>query len=241
MTPGLFLTSSETGVGSRIVEGGMVAIKVLLADDHAVVRDGLRMLLEAQSGLEVVGEAGDGREAVREVARLRPDVVVMDIAMPELNGIEATRMICEAGTPPKVIILSMHFQTEYIFRALQAGAYGYLVKDSVGTEVVDAIRAVHRGSHYLSEGISESVIDDYVRQRGVAKEDDPLLLLSPREREVLQLVVEGRSTLEIAEIAALSPKTVETYRSRLMHKLEITNLPELVKFAIRYGLTSVDG
>lgn len=218
-----------------------MAIRVLLADDHAVVRDGLRMLLGAQSGLEIVGEAGDGREAVHEVVRLRPDVVVMDIAMPELNGIEATRMICEAENAPKVIILSMHFQTEYIFRALQAGAYGYLVKDSVGTELVDAIRTVSRGSRYLSEGISESVIEDYIRQRGVEKEEDPLFILSPREREVLQLVVEGKSTSEIAEIAALSPKTVETYRSRLMHKLEITNLPELVKFAIRYGLTTVDG
>ncbi len=218
-----------------------MAIKVFLADDHTVVRDGLRMLLEAQSGLEVIGEASDGREAVHEVERLGPDVVVMDIAMPELNGIEATRMICDAGNEPKVIILSMHSQTEYIFRALQAGAYGYLVKDSVGTEVVDAIRNVHRGSRYLSEGISESVIEDYIRQRGVEKEEDPLLMLSPREREVLQLVVEGKSTSEIAAIASLSPKTVETYRSRLMHKLEITNLPELVKFAIRYGLTSVDG
>jgi len=219
----------------------MVAIRVFLADDHAVVRDGLQMLLDAQAGLEIVGQAGDGREAVHEVARLRPDVVVMDIAMPELNGIEATRKICEAEIAPKVIILSMHSQTEYIFRALQAGAYGYLVKDSVGTEVVDAIRTVHRGSHYLSECISESVIDDYIRQRGATKQNDPLLLLSPREREVLQLVVEGRSTSDIAEIAALSPKTVETYRSRLMNKLEITNLPELVKFAIRHGLTTVDG
>ncbi len=223
------------------MEGGMVAIKVLLADDHTVVRDGLRMLLEAQAGIEVVGEAADGREAVHEVSRLGPDVVVMDIAMPELNGIEATRTICEGGGAPKVIVLSMHFQTEYIFRALQAGAHGYLVKDSVGAEVVDAIRAVHRGSRYLSQDISESVIDDYIRQRGASKEKDPLLLLSPREREVLQLVVEGRSTSDIAEIASLSPKTVETYRSRLMNKLEIKNVPELVKFAIRYGLTSVDG
>ncbi|MCP4899924.1 MAG: response regulator transcription factor [bacterium] len=215
-------------------------ISVFLADDHAIVRDGLRMVLEAQTGLEVIGETGDGRSAVREVTRLRPDVIVMDIAMPELNGIEATRMLREANVPVKILILSMHSQTEYIFRALQAGADGYLVKHSVSREVADAIRAVSRGGRYLSPGISDKVIDDYVRRRAQPAEEDLLLRLSTREREVLQLIVEGRSTLEIADIVALSPKTVETYRSRMMRKLEIGSLPELVKFAIQHGLTSLE-
>jgi DNA-binding NarL/FixJ family response regulator len=218
-----------------------MAITVLLADDHAVVRDGLRMVLEAQSGLEVVGEAGNGRDAVREVARLQPDVVVMDIAMPELNGIEATRMISSTGPHSKVIILSMHSDAEYVFRALQAGANGYLVKESVGSEVVDAIRSVHRGHRYLSQSISETVLEDYVRRREAPAEEDLLLKLSTREREVLQLIVEGRTTVEIAEIASLSPKTVGTYRSRLMRKLQITSVPELVKFAIKHGLTALEG
>jgi DNA-binding NarL/FixJ family response regulator len=217
-----------------------MAIRVLLADDHAVVREGLRMVLDARPDLEVVGEAGDGREAVRLVAELEPDVVVMDIAMPELNGIEATRRILDSGSPPRVIVLSMHSQTEYVFRALQAGASGYLVKETVATEVVDAIRAVRRGRRYLSQTISEVVLDDYVHRRSGPVEEDPLLRLSSREREVLQLVVEGRSTVEIAEAANLSPKTVETYRSRMMRKLEIDSFPELVKFAIKHGLTSLD-
>ncbi len=217
-----------------------MSITVFLADDHAVVRDGLRFLLEAQHDIRVIGDAANGRDAVRQVAQLCPDVVVVDIAMPELNGIEAARQISEVCPPARVIILSMHSTTEHIFRALQVGARGYLLKESAGVEVVNAVRAVHAGRRYLSQKISDQVIDDYVRQREVAAVQSPLARLSPREREVLQLVVEGKSSAEIADVLFLSPKTVETYRSRLMRKLGISDLPGLVKFAIQHGLTPLE-
>jgi DNA-binding NarL/FixJ family response regulator len=217
-----------------------MSITVFLADDHAVLRDGLRCLLKAQHDIKVVGDVADGREAVRRVAELYPDVVIVDIAMPELNGIEAARQIREVCPSSEVIILSMHSTTEHIFRALQAGAHGYLLKESAGVEVVNAVRAVHAGHRYLSQKISDKIIDDYVRQREGAEAKIPLTRLSPREREVLQLVVEGKPSAEIAEILSLSPKTVETYRSRLMQKLGISDLPGLVKFAILYGLTPLE-
>jgi DNA-binding NarL/FixJ family response regulator len=217
-----------------------VSITVFLADDHAVVRDGLRFLLEAQHDIHVIGDAADGRDAVRQVAQLCPDIVIVDIAMPELNGIEAARQISQVCPSARVIILSMHSTTEHIFRALQAGARGYLLKESAGIEVVNAVRAVHSGRRYLSQKISDQAIDDYVRQCQVGETPSPLARLSPREREVLQLVVEGKSSAEIADILALSPKTVETYRSRLMQKLGISDLPSLVKFAIQHGLTPLE-
>jgi len=217
-----------------------MSITVFLADDHAVVRDGLRFLLEAQQDIEVVGDAANGRDAVRQVAQLNPAVVILDIAMPELNGIEAAGQIRETCPSTQVIILSMYSTAEHVFRALQAGARGYLLKESAGIEVVNAVRAVHLGRRYLSQKISDQVIDDYVRQRGDAETESPLARLSPREREILQLVVEGQSSVEIAEVLFLSPKTVETYRSRLMQKLGINNLPGLVKFAIQHGLTPLE-
>lgn len=217
-----------------------LAITVFLADDHAVVRDGLRSLLEAQPDIRVIGDAANGRVAVRQVTQLYPDVVVMDIAMPELNGIEATQKINRVRPFTRVIILSMHSTTEHIFRALQAGARGYLLKESAGIEVVNAVRAVHAGHRYLSQKISDKLVDDYVLQRQSTETKDPLARLSPREREVLQLVVEGKSSAAIAGILSLSPKTVETYRSRLMRKLGISDLPRLVKFAIQHGLTSLE-
>jgi DNA-binding NarL/FixJ family response regulator len=217
-----------------------MSITVFLADDHAVVRDGLRVLLEAQPDIRVIGDAADGRETVRRVARLCPDVVILDIAMPELNGIEAGREIAQVCPSTQVIFLSMHSTTEHIFRALQAGARGYLLKESAGIEVVNAVRAVHAGSRYLSQKISDSLIDDYVHQRQAAEAQSPLARLSPRERQVLQLVVEGKPSAEIAGILSLSLKTVETYRSRLMHKLGISDLPSLVKFAIQHGLTPLE-
>jgi len=212
-------------------------IRVFLVDDHAVVRDGLRFLLEAHGDITVIGDASDGHEAVRQVSQLCPDVVLMDIAMAGLNGIEATRQIRKSWPSTRVIILSMYATSEYIFHALQAGANGYLLKDSAGKEVVEAVRAVHAGRRYLSEEISEIMIDDYIRHRQASEPKSPLDLLSPREREILQLVVEGKSSAEIAEILYISPKTVETYRSRLTQKLGVSNLPELVKFAIQHGLT----
>jgi DNA-binding NarL/FixJ family response regulator len=214
-----------------------MTITVFLADDHAVVRDGLRFLLEAQPDIKVVGDAANGREAVRRVVQLCPDVVVLDIAMPELNGIEAARGICRDCPSARIVILSMHSTAEHVFRALQAGALGYLLKESAGIELVNAVRAVHAGRRYLSRKISDTLIDDYVRHR---QAESPLSRLSRREQQVLQLVVEGKSSAEIANTLSLSAKTVETYRSRLMSKLGIRDLPSLVKFAIQHGLTPLE-
>jgi DNA-binding NarL/FixJ family response regulator len=217
-----------------------MSISVFIADDHTVVRDGLRILLDEHPDIEVVGDAADGRETVRQVTEMTPDVVIMDINMPELNGIEASLQILENCPSTRVVILSMFATQEHIYRALQAGARGYLLKESAGIEVVNAVREVMSGRRYLSQKISEDVIDEYVRLRDQMDEEDPLSRLSPREREVLQLVVDGKSSAEIAEILFLSPKTVETYRSRLMQKLEIHDIPGLVKFAIQHGLTTLD-
>jgi DNA-binding NarL/FixJ family response regulator len=207
----------------------------LLADDHAVVRDGLRALLELGGELQVVGVAGNGRDALAEAVRLHPDVVIMDIAMPELDGIEATRRILEKCPKTKVLILSMYLSAEHIHRALHAGAHGYVLKESAGDEVVEAVRAVHAGKRYLSHKISETMIDDYLRD-GVRV--SPMDSLSLRERDVLQLVVEGHTTASIAQKLSLSPKTVETYRTRIMRKLRVPDTVELVKFAMRHGLTA---
>jgi len=207
----------------------------MLADDHAVVRDGLRALLEGGNDLQVVGVAGNGREAVSEALRLRPDIVIMDIAMPELDGVEATRRIVERSPETRVLILSMYLSAEHIYRALQAGAQGYVLKESAGEEVVDAIRTLRAGKRYLSHRITETVIDDYLRE---GTNVSPLDSLSLRERDVLQLVVEGRTNAAIAQALSLSPKTVETYRARIMKKLKVKDTVELVKFSMRHGLIS---
>lgn len=217
-----------------------MGITVLIADDHAVVRDGLRFLLEAQRDIEVIGDAANGREAVQKALQLHPDVVLMDISMPDMNGIEAARQIHAAAPSIRVIILSMHSTREHIFHALEAGVQGYLLKESAGAEVVKAIRAVYVGHRYLGLEITDKVIEDYIRQRETAQVKSPLDQLSQREREVLQLVVEGWSSAEIAKKLSLSPKTVETYRSRLMRKLGICDLPGLVRFAIQHGLTRLE-
>ena len=217
-----------------------MSITVFLADDHAVVRDGLRFLLEAQQDIQVIGDAANGREAVRQITELCPDVVVMDIAMPELNGIEAARQVHELCPSTQVVMLSMHSTAEYVFRALHAGARGYLLKESAGVEVVNAVRAVCAGNRYLSHKISDQVMDEYLRQRETVEAENPLSRLSPREREILQLVAEGKSSAEIGAMLSLSPKTIETYRSRLMEKLGLGDLASLIKFAILHGLTSLD-
>jgi len=217
-----------------------VIIRILIADDHQIVLDGLRLLLEAKEDIKVVGEAVNGREAVQKTRQLKPDIVIMDIAMSELNGIEATRQIHELSPATRVIILSMHATAEYINRALKAGACGYLLKESTGIELIDAVRTVYAGRRYMSQKISDILIDDYVDHHAESVSDDPLESLSPREREILQLVAEGKSSAQIANIIFLSPKTVETYRSRLMQKLGIKNFPDLIKFAVQKGLIPLE-
>lgn len=217
-----------------------MSVTVFLADDHAVVRDGLRYLLEAQPDIEVIGDAANGRETLQLVVQLCPNVAIIDIAMPELNGIEATRKICNECPSTQVIILSMYSADEHVNRALQAGALGYVLKESAGIEVVNAVRTVHSGHYYLSQKLSDRLINNYIHQIKSSQDESPLARLSPREQEVLQLVVEGKSNTEIAATLTLSIKTVETYRSRILHKLDIDNLPSLVKFAIQHGLTTLD-
>jgi DNA-binding NarL/FixJ family response regulator len=214
-----------------------MAISVFLADDHAIIRDGLRLILETQGDITVVGEAANGREAVHKIKELCPDIVIMDIVMPELNGIDATIQITETCPSTNVIILSVLDTSEYIFEALKAGAKGYILKESAGEEVVQAIRRVQSGHHYLSQEISEAVITDYIKRRGYNEEKSPLKSLSRREREILQLVVEGKSATEISDILFISPKTVETYKSRIMQKLNIKDLPSLVRYAIKHGIS----
>ena len=210
-----------------------MTIRVLLADDHVMMRDGLKALLTASLGISVVAEVGNGRDAVRRAAELRPDVAILDISMPELNGIEAARMLRTGCPGTRVVILSMHSSSEHVFRAFEAGAAGYLLKDSAGSEVLAAVRTVHAGRRYLSGAIAalEGSLQRAAGQAG------PLDSLSARERQVLQLVVEGHSSAEIARRVHLSPKSVDTYRSRLMRKLGVGDVPALVKFAIQHGIT----
>jgi DNA-binding NarL/FixJ family response regulator len=213
-------------------------INVFIADDHTVVRDGLRALLEANPAIRVVGNAANGRQTVIQVQDLRPDVVILDISMPELNGIDAAQQILEVSPKTGVIILSMSGTPEHIFRALRAGVRGYLLKESAGREVMEAVLAVYAGEFYLSPPVTNSLVGDYLQHREPVEKKDPLQLLSQREREVLHWVVEGKTSAEIAEILFLSPKTVESYRSRMMRKLDMPDLPSLMKFAIQEGLVS---
>jgi DNA-binding NarL/FixJ family response regulator len=206
-------------------------IKVLLADDHALVREGFRMILEAQKDIQIVGQAGNGREAVELAAKLHPDVVVMDVAMPELNGIEGTRRILESSPRTRVLALSMHKDAVYVREVLRAGARGYLLKDSGDADLVAAVRAIAKGEGYLSPSVSESVLSDYRRHV-----TDPLDLLSSREREVLQMIAEGKTNKEIATSLNLSVYTVEAHRGRVMEKLNLHSTSELVRFALRSGL-----
>ncbi|MBY0374314.1 MAG: response regulator transcription factor [Bryobacteraceae bacterium] len=205
--------------------------RILLADDHAVVRNGFRFILSAQPDLEVVGEAAHGREAVESALALKPDVVVMDVTMPELNGIEATRRICEALPRTRVLALSMHKDAVYVREILRAGAKGYLLKDSSEADLLTAVRAVARGEGFLSPLIADAVLNDYRRHV-----TNPLDLLTSREREVLQWIAEGKTNKEIAQTLKLSVYTVEAHRGRIMEKLNLHSTGELVRFALRNGV-----
>jgi DNA-binding NarL/FixJ family response regulator len=209
----------------------MKRIRILLADDHAVVRQGFRMILAAHSDLEIVGEAGNGREAVELASTLRPDVVVMDVTMPELNGIEATRRLTAENPHIRVVALSMHKDSVYVREILRAGARGYLLKDSVADDLVAAVRAVAGGEGYLSPAVSNAVLDDYRKHV-----TNPIDMLSSREREVLQMLAEGKTNKEIAVTLNLSVYTVDAHRGRIMEKLNVHSINELVRFAVRNGL-----
>lgn len=212
-----------------------MSIRVLLADDHSIVREGLRLLLQTDPEMVVVGEAEQGRDALEKVETLRPDVAIIDIAMPELNGLEVIERIVGAGSKCRSIVLSMYSNDDHIVRAIKVGAWGYLLKETAGREVIDAVRTVSMGRRYLSQKLLARGAD-----RLFANPVGPLDQLSRREREVLQMVVEGQSSALIAEKLQLSPKTVETYRSRIMTKLDVPNLASLVKFAIQHGITPLE-
>ena len=206
-------------------------IRILLADDHTVVRQGFRMILSAQPDMEIVGEAGNGREAVELAAALTPDVAVMDVTMPELNGIEATRRIATSSPRTRVLALSMHKDSVYVREILRAGARGYLLKDSIDSDLLAAVRAVAKGEGYLSPSVSDAVLTDY-RQHVT----DPIDRLSSREREVLQMIAEGKTNKEIASTLNLSVYTIDAHRGRIMEKLNLHSAGELVRFAVRNGL-----
>ena len=206
-------------------------IRVLLADDHKILRKGVQMLIDAQVDMEVVGEAKTGREAIDEARQLQPDVLVMDISMPELNGIEGTRQICDELPGTKVLALSMHKDSVYVREILRAGARGYLVKDSEDDDLVRAIRSVHRGEAFLSPAISDAVLSDYRRHVS-----NPVDLLTSREREILTMIAEGKTNKEIAVVLNLSVYTVESHRGSVMEKLNLHNSGDMVRFAIRNGL-----
>jgi len=210
-------------------------IRVLLADDHGVVRQGFRLILSQHADLEVVGEAADGREALRLSHELKPDVVVLDIAMPELNGVEATRLIRQECPECDVLVLSMHKDAPYVRETLRAGAKGYLLKDAIDGDLVTAVRAVARGEGFLSPAISATVLSDYQKHVG-----DPLDQITPRERQLLQMLAEGKTSKDIAIELKISVYTVDAHRSRIMRKLGLRSIGDLVRFAIQRGLVPLD-
>ncbi len=218
----------------------MNKIKVLLADDHTIVRKGIRSLLDHEPNIEVVGEAEDGQEAVKQVESLNPDVVLMDITMPRLTGLEATRQIKKLFPNVKVLVLTMYTNEEYVLQLLRAGAAGYLIKQSAPAELLSAIQAVYRGDTFLSPAISKVIVQEYLRHTGGALQDDSYDTLTVREREILQLIAEGHTNREIADNLDISVKTVGVHRVNLMEKLDIHNTTELIKYAIRKGIISLD-
>jgi DNA-binding NarL/FixJ family response regulator len=216
----------------------MKPTRVLLADDHTLIRAGLRLVVEQQPEFTVVGEAADGRQAVALAESLKPDVVVMDIGMPGLNGIEACRQIRESLPGTQVVMLSMHSDEGYVLRALKAGARAYLLKDSAEADLARAIRAASEGKSFFSPAVGKVLLDDYMRKLQRTGAEDSYELLTPREREILQLVAEGQSSKEIAALLHLSVYTVETHRARLMQKLNLRGVPELILYAVRKGIVS---
>ncbi len=216
--------------------GAAQKIRVLLADDHTILRAGLRMMLDAQPDIEVIGEASDGRQALAEAQRLQPDLVLMDITMPEMNGIEATRQIKRALDSTRVLILTMHENEEYLFQVLRAGASGYILKEAAGTELISAIRIVYSGRFYMSPSAQSMMVGDYLQRVRSGEERDSYSALTEREREILKLVAEGHTNNQIAERLFISPKTVDTHRTHIMDKLNLHSRAELVKYAMRRGL-----
>jgi len=219
----------------------MTRIRILLADDHVLIRTGMRSWLQSIPEVEVVGEAGDGREALHLIAKVRPDVVLMDVGMPGLNGLDATAQVTKDFPQVHVLILSMHANEEYVVQALRVGAKGYLLKDAEPEELGVALKAISRGKTYLSPQVSQGVIGDYLRRIGApggnnTKTDDVPSLLTARQREILQLIAEGQTTKKIAALLHLSDKTVESHRLRLMRQLDIHDIAGLVRYAIRTGL-----
>jgi DNA-binding NarL/FixJ family response regulator len=215
-----------------------MTIRILLADDHTLVREGLRKILETQRGWEVVGEAENGREAVEKAVELKPDLVVLDLAMPLLGGVDAIQQIVRRLPSTRVLVLSMHKDEGYVTRALKAGAHGYLLKDSAGSDLLRAVTAVTQNKSFFSPAVSRVMLDGYVRQlaeRGITDRYDTL---SEREREVFQLIAEGRVNKDIAEILHLSPNTVETHRARIMEKLDLHSAVEIALYAVRKGIIS---
>jgi DNA-binding NarL/FixJ family response regulator len=211
-------------------------IRVLVADDHTILRSGLRMMLNAQPDIEVIGEASDGRQAISEAERLTPDVILMDITMPTVSGIEATRQIKRLLPDVKVLILTMHENEEYLFQALRAGASGYILKEAADTELITAIRLVQEGQFYLSPSAQSMMVGDYLQRVRAGEERDSYSELTEREREILKLVAEGLTNHQIAERLCISPKTVDTHRTHVMDKLNLHSRAELIKYALRRGL-----
>jgi len=214
----------------------MAKLRILLADDHTVVRQGLRKVLEERQEWEVVAEAGDGRDAVRQAEEFKPDVAVIDIAMPLLNGIEATRQIVKRSPATRVLTLTMHSDEAYVNQILQAGATGYLLKDSADVDLIQAVSAVSMGKSFFSPAVARVMLDDYVRQLADKGISDRYESLSEREREIFQLIAEGKANKEIAAILSISPSTVETHRARIMEKLDLHSAAEIVLYAVRKGV-----
>jgi RNA polymerase sigma factor (sigma-70 family) len=214
----------------------MRKIRILLADDHRLMRSGVRLMLEREPDLSVVGEASDGREAASLAKTLKPDVVVMDIGMPNLNGIEAAHQMTEENALLAIVIVSMHSDESYVLRALKAGARGYLLKDSAEADLIKAVHVVYAGKSFFSPAVSKVLLDDYVRKLKRSRTEDAYDMLTPREREVLQLIAEGKSNKDVANLLNLSVYTVESHRSNLMEKLNLRGLPELILYAVRRGI-----